>query len=181
MMTYNKSPNSIFLLGIGVRTLVATMILLSSELALNRTYATLYEIEVLDQLSGRGTSLALDSQDRPHISYSSFSDDLRYAFWDGSAWQKEVIRRLKELAHIAEQEGVILGHENCEGWGAQSPKHLKALIMEVDSPAFKMIFDPGNPLSHDGTTEDVWEFYRTAGPWICHFQYLLGHLLQDVQ
>jgi hypothetical protein len=99
METYNKSPNSIFLLGIGVRTLVATMILLSGEPALNRTYATLYEIEVLDQLSGRGASLALDSQDRLHISYSSFSDDLRYAFWDGSAWQKEVISSAVDVSN----------------------------------------------------------------------------------
>jgi sugar phosphate isomerase/epimerase len=88
---------------------------------------------------------------------------------DELSWQKEVIRRVKILAHIAEQEGVILGHENCEGWGAQSPEHLKSLVMEVDSPALKIIFDPGNPFSHDGTTEDVWEFYRAAGPWICHF------------
>ncbi|MHC4751288.1 MAG: PEP-CTERM sorting domain-containing protein [Planctomycetota bacterium] len=95
MKTHNKSQNSIFLLGISVRTLIATMILLSGELALNRTYATLYdtlyEIEVLDQRSGRGASLALDNQDQPHVSYSSYSDDLRYAFWNGSAWQKEVI------------------------------------------------------------------------------------------
>jgi hypothetical protein len=99
METYNKSPNSRFLRGIGVRTLVATMILLSGELALNRTYATLYEIEVVDQWSGRGASLALDSQDRPHISYSSFSDDLRYAFWDGSAWQKEVVSSAVNVSH----------------------------------------------------------------------------------
>jgi hypothetical protein len=67
------------------------MILLSGELPLKRTYAVLYDIEVLDQSSGRGASLALDGQDQPHVSYGSVFNDLRYAFWDGSAWQKEVV------------------------------------------------------------------------------------------
>lgn len=86
-----------------------------------------------------------------------------------AAWKQEVIRRIKTLAHIAEQEGVILGHENCDGWGSQSPKHLSALLQEVDSPALQVIFDTGNPVGHGGATEDVWAFYRAAQPRICHF------------
>jgi sugar phosphate isomerase/epimerase len=88
---------------------------------------------------------------------------------DESSWKKEVIRRVKELSNIAEQEGIILGHENCDGWGSQSPENLKMLLMEVDSPALQIIFDTGNPVAHKGTTEDVWEFYHAASPWICHF------------
>jgi sugar phosphate isomerase/epimerase len=88
---------------------------------------------------------------------------------DDASWKKEVIRRVKELANIAEQEGVILGHENCDGWGSQSPANLKTLIEEVDSPALQIIFDTGNPVGHGGTTEDVWKFYQAAKPWICHF------------
>jgi hypothetical protein len=98
MKSADESRNSGYLLGIAVRTLVATMILLSGELPLKRTYAVLYDIEVLDQSSGRGASLALDSQDQPHVSYSSFSDDLRYAFWNGSAWQKEVINSAADVS-----------------------------------------------------------------------------------
>lgn len=88
---------------------------------------------------------------------------------DELSWKKEVIRRVKELSNIAEEEGIILGHENCDGWGSQSPENLKTLIMEVDSPALQVIFDTGNPIAHDGSTEDVWAFYRAAKPWICHF------------
>ena len=83
-------------------------------------------------------------------------------------WRNEVFRRIKELVHIAEQEGIILGHENCNGWGAQSPGNLQTLLMEVDSPALQAIFDTGQPTGHGGTTEDVWAFYRAAKSWICH-------------
>ena len=88
---------------------------------------------------------------------------------DEASWRKETIRRLRELANIAAQEGIILGHENCDGWGSQSPDNLRALMEEIDSPALQIIFDTGNPIAHNGTTDDVWEFYRAAKPWICHF------------
>ena len=32
-----------------------------------------------------------------------------------SEWRNEAVRRLRELAKIAEGEGIILGHENCSG------------------------------------------------------------------
>jgi hypothetical protein len=45
-------------------------------------------IETVD--GGEEPSLALDSSDNPHISYTS-SDSLKYASWDGSAWQIETV------------------------------------------------------------------------------------------
>lgn len=35
-------------------------------------------------------SLALDSKQRPHISYAAFGK-LKHVYWDGSSWQKEVV------------------------------------------------------------------------------------------
>jgi sugar phosphate isomerase/epimerase len=87
---------------------------------------------------------------------------------DERSWRNEVFRRIREFVNIAEQEGIILGHENCAGWGAQSPGHLQTLLMEIDSPAFQSIFDTGQPIGHGGKTKDVWAFYRAAKPWICH-------------
>ena len=47
--------------------------------------------------TGFDPSLALDSQDRPHITYGDLfygtpdDSDLKYAYWDGNQWQKETI------------------------------------------------------------------------------------------
>ncbi|MDY0092785.1 MAG: sugar phosphate isomerase/epimerase family protein [Candidatus Vecturithrix sp.] len=95
--------------------------------------------------------------------------------FDEGEWKKQVIHRLSILAAKAEQEGVILGHENCDGWGAQSPEHLRILLEEVNSPALQVIFDSGNPIAHGGMTEDVWAFYQAAKPWICHFHIKDGY------
>ena len=40
---------------------------------------------------GEDTSLALDDTGYPHISYSYYNDDLKYARWDGSAWHIETV------------------------------------------------------------------------------------------
>ncbi len=46
-------------------------------------------------------SLALDSKQRPHISYADYGTGvgakLRHAFWNGTAWQKEAIRLDSEI------------------------------------------------------------------------------------
>ena len=54
-----------------------------------------WQVEIVDSAGyvGAYASLALDSQDRPHISY--FADDphndLRYAYYDGSTWITETV------------------------------------------------------------------------------------------
>jgi len=54
-----------------------------------------WHIETVDSEGtvGRDTSLALDSDDHPHISYydSYYNNDLKYAHWTESAWQIETV------------------------------------------------------------------------------------------
>ncbi len=88
--------------------------------------------------------------------------------WDKADWKAEAVRRLKELAKIAQGEGVILGHENCSGYGGIGPKEILELLEEVNSPAFKVIFDTGNSTTHDNDHEATWRYYQAVKPEIVH-------------
>jgi sugar phosphate isomerase/epimerase len=74
-------------------------------------------------------------------------------------WRKEAIRRMKELAKIAEDGGIILAHENCSGWGGLSAENSNILLREVDSPALKVVFDTGNPPTY---RQNSWEYYQSV-------------------
>lgn len=74
-------------------------------------------------------------------------------------WRREAIRRMKELARIAEDGGVTLVHENCSGWGGLSAENSSILLGEVDSPALKLVFDTGNPVTYH---QDAWEYYQAV-------------------
>ena len=64
---------------------------------------------------------------------------------------------MRELAKIAEDGGVVLCHENCTGWGGLSVENMKELRDEVDSPAFALLYDLGNTISHGLEPE---QFFR---------------------
>ena len=53
-----------------------------------------WQTETVDSAGDVGwhTSIALDSNDRPHISYSGDTNsDLKYAYFDGSSWQTQTV------------------------------------------------------------------------------------------
>ena len=82
-------------------------------------------------------------------------------------WKAETVRRLKELARIAGDEGVILGHENCNGYGETASGYLE-LVEAVDHPALQLIFDTGNNSLHDNDTEVTWNYYQRCRDQIVH-------------
>lgn len=84
-----------------------------------------------------------------------------------AAWKAEVVRRLRELAPIAEAEGVVLAHENCNGYG-ESPEGFLELAEEVGSPAFKLIMDTGNNSLHHNDNEATWDYYQKCRDQIVH-------------
>ena len=84
-----------------------------------------------------------------------------------SEWRIEAVRRLKELAKIAEGEGIILGHENCSGYG-ETPEGYLDLVEAVNSPALQLIFDTGNNSLHDNNTEVTWDYYQKCREQITH-------------
>jgi sugar phosphate isomerase/epimerase len=85
-----------------------------------------------------------------------------------SDWRREAIRRVRELARLAEGEGITLLHENCSGWGSAAPGNQQMLMEEVASPALRIVFDTGNPVGEGHAPEETWEFYRAARPYIEH-------------
>lgn len=78
-------------------------------------------------------------------------------------WREEAIRRMKKLAEIAENGGVILCHENCSGWGGQSAENSNILLEAVNSPALRVVFDTGNPVTYG---QDAWAYYQAVYPYI---------------
>lgn len=65
----------------------------------------------------------------------------------GSNLESTIFRNIKNIVRMAADSGVICLHENCETWGGQSCDHSLRLLEEVDSPALKLVFDTGNPVS----------------------------------
>lgn len=76
--------------------------------------------------------------------------------WPDETWRDEAVRRIKELAKMAEDGGVMLAHENCNGWGGEGPEHSLELLERVDSPALTLLWDTGNPVLHD---QDAWDYF----------------------
>ncbi len=65
----------------------------------------------------------------------------------GSEIESRILFNIGELVKVAEDNGVICLHENCQTWGGQSYLHSLRLLEAVDSPALRLIFDTGNPVS----------------------------------
>jgi sugar phosphate isomerase/epimerase len=85
--------------------------------------------------------------------------------WAERAWRTEVVRRLRELSRMAEDGGIVLGHENCDGWAGGGPEATLACLAEVGSPALKLIFDTGNPVAHG---QDAWAYYQAVREHVVH-------------
>lgn len=90
--------------------------------------------------------------------------------------EQEIILRLRRLTERAEDAGIVLTHENCETWGGRSYEHTMRLLEGIDSPAFKLVFDTGNPpttIDHrddapGGAYQDALEFYRRVRTEVVH-------------
>jgi L-ribulose-5-phosphate 3-epimerase len=88
--------------------------------------------------------------------------------WSDTDWKQEAFRRLRELAKMAEDLGVVLGHENCSGYGSQGPAECLEMVEAIDSPAFKLIFDTGNDSLHHHDGEATWRLYEACREHVIH-------------
>ena len=67
-----------------------------------------------------------------------------FSYHTGIENKDEVIFRLKEFVKIAEENQIILLHENEKGIFGDSAENCKYLFDNIVSPNFKGIFDPAN-------------------------------------
>ena len=100
----------------------------------------------------------------PIIRIMSYPNDPKQPLPEAE-WRKEAIKRVRELAKMAEDGGIVLGHENCSGWGGQSAEHSHILLSEVGSQALKVIYDTGNPVTYG---QDAWAYYQSVKPDIIY-------------
>lgn len=92
------------------------------------------------------------------IRVMSYPNDPKNPIGD-TEWRNEAIRRMRALAKLAEDGGITLAHENCSGWGGLSAENSNILLGEVNSPALKVVFDTGNPVTYG---QDAWEYYQAV-------------------
>jgi sugar phosphate isomerase/epimerase len=90
------------------------------------------------------------------------------------AYKKEVFRRLRELARMAQDGGVVLAHENCSGFGGEGPEQSLEMLAAVNSPAFQLIFDSGNAALHANDQNVTWDFYNKVKEHVVHVHIKAG-------
>jgi len=81
-------------------------------------------------------------------------------------WRDEAVRRFKELGKIAEEAGIILMVENCDGWASARAENYGQFFQLVNSPAVKAVYDTGNAASHGHS--NTWDWYQNAKPHIAY-------------
>lgn len=81
-------------------------------------------------------------------------------------WRDEAVRRMRDLGKMAEDAGIVLMVENCDGWASTSADNYALFFEMVDSPAVKAVYDTGNPGSHGMT--NTWEWYQKAKPHVAY-------------
>ncbi len=133
--------------------------------------------EVLAEGAGEGGSLALDSADRPHISYHRIADDsLRYAHHDGVSWLFEVVATGSgratsieldaldhpHIAHSATDQAVSYSVFDGAGW-------TSVLLPSIPVADLGLVAELSLELASDGTA------HVAFAPWVAGRQRRLLH------
>jgi len=102
------------------------------------------------------------------------------------SFAEEAFKRLKTITKIAEDGGVTCVLENCSGWASGSYEHTLRTLETVDSPALKLVFDTGNPVSDVDVRglppykkQDAWEFYNAVKDHIIYVHIKDGYMKEN--
>lgn len=85
---------------------------------------------------------------------------------DPDGYKDEVLRRMKELVRIAEQEQVILLHENEKDIYGDTGERCRTLLEACDSPNLRCAFDPANYIQCH--VQPMAQAYPLVDPYIAY-------------
>ena len=98
-------------------------------------------------------------------------------------YEAEVVKRLKVIVKMAEDAGIVCVHENCMNWGGLSYEHTLRLMDKIKSPAFKLVYDTGNPVFNDDVRgqkpykkQSSWEFYKNVSEHVAYIHIKDGRM-----
>ncbi len=94
---------------------------------------------------------------------------------DSPELEKIIFAKVNHLVKMCEDAGIVYLHENCMNYGGMSYLHTLKLLDNVKSPAFKLLFDTGNPvftrrrIGHPPyPTQSAWEFYDNVKEFVVY-------------
>lgn len=94
---------------------------------------------------------------------------------DSPELEKIIFAKVNHLVKMCEDAGIIYLHENCMNYGGMSYRHTLKLLDNVKSPAFKLLFDTGNPVftrrrigNPPYSTQSAWEFYDNVKEFVVY-------------
>ncbi len=92
---------------------------------------------------------------------------------DSPELEAVIFRKVQHLADMCADAGITYLHENCMNYGGMSYKHTLKMLENIKSPAFRLLFDTGNPVfTKDRQYTDpqpyqcAWEFYRQVREFV---------------
>ncbi|MBB4233289.1 sugar phosphate isomerase/epimerase family protein [Rhizobium mongolense] len=80
-------------------------------------------------------------------------------------WQERAIERLFVFVNRAKEHGIMLLHENCDGFAGRSPSDTLRMLRLVDSTNLRLLFDTGNGLAYG---YDALAFLRPIVDFVDH-------------
>jgi len=105
---------------------------------------------------------------------------------DNAELEEIIFRKVNHLVKMCEDTGVIYLHENCMNYGGMSYLHTLKLLDNVKSPAFKLVFDTGNPVftrrrvgAPPHPFQNAFEFYDNVKEFIHYIHIKDGVVNED--
>jgi sugar phosphate isomerase/epimerase len=100
--------------------------------------------------------------------------------------ESDLLTKMKAIVRRCEDSGIVYVMENCVCYFTQSYEHMDRIRESIDSPAFRVVFDPCNPLMTDNRTgkkpykkQVPWEAYSHLKDLITYFHIKDGKYVKE--